>query len=118
MFQVLAKLVCGINKPNKQTVLPHSAVPELFSTTPIQKVRNLGGKLGETLVQTLKCQTMGDLGKLSERELFVAVGSKTGYAISINYNLCSMYQENIDTRTSNLNNYNCYFVFPEPGSII
>lgn len=28
--KILAKLVCGINKPNKQTVLPLKHIPELF----------------------------------------------------------------------------------------
>ncbi len=36
--QILAKLACGINKPNKQTVLPQASVASLFQTMPIAKV--------------------------------------------------------------------------------
>ena len=45
--KMLAKLACGINKPNKQTILPHSEVEELFSDLKITKLRGLGGKLGD-----------------------------------------------------------------------
>ena len=38
MFQMLAKLACGFHKPNKQTVLPHSEVPQLFATLPVRKM--------------------------------------------------------------------------------
>ncbi|KAK7901855.1 hypothetical protein WMY93_018624 [Mugilogobius chulae] len=44
--KVLAKLACGLNKPNRQTILPMDSVPELFNSLPISKIRNLGGKLG------------------------------------------------------------------------
>jgi DNA polymerase eta len=77
----MAKLVCGINKPNKQTVLPHASVPELFSQTKLKKVRNLGGKFGDTLVEKLKCETMADLAKLTEKELSLSLGAKNGYAV-------------------------------------
>ena len=35
---MLAKLACGLHKPNKQTVLPHSCVDTIFSTLPLRKV--------------------------------------------------------------------------------
>lgn len=73
----MAKLVCGINKPNKQTVLPQSSVPSLWSTTKVGKVRGLGGKLGDYLISQLGCDLMSDLGKFSERELVSQLG-KTG----------------------------------------
>jgi DNA polymerase eta len=78
--QVLAKLACGINKPNKQTVLPHSSVPELWAKTKLKKVRNLGGKLGDYFVEKLECEFMSDLKRFTEKELSTHVGSKTGYA--------------------------------------
>lgn len=77
LIQVLAKLVCGINKPNKQTVLPHASVPDLWSRTKVGKVRGLGGKLGD-FVESLGCVHMSDLRKLTEKELSAALGSKTG----------------------------------------
>ncbi len=36
--KTLAKLCCGLHKPNKQTVLPQAAVATLYATLPITKV--------------------------------------------------------------------------------
>lgn len=36
--QVLAKLACGLNKPNRQTILPLGSVAELFNSLPISKM--------------------------------------------------------------------------------
>jgi len=78
LLQVLAKLACGINKPNKQTVLPHNSVPELWAMTKLKKVRNLGGKLGDYLVEKMNCEMMNDLLRYSEKDLSSHLGSKTG----------------------------------------
>ncbi|ODM97264.1 DNA polymerase eta [Orchesella cincta] len=86
--KVLAKLVCGINKPNKQTVLPHKSVPQLWSATKVSKVRGLGGKLGDYLIGRLGCENMCDLGKFTENELSAGLGAKTGmwlYRLSQGY---------------------------------
>ena len=63
--KVMAKLIAGLHKPNKQTVLPSDQVNELFQQINISKVRGLGGKLGESIMETFNCTTMGDLAKLS-----------------------------------------------------
>ena len=78
MLQVLAKLGAGMNKPNKQTVIPHDAVPQLFSQTKIKKIRMLGGQLGCFVTENLKCDTMSDLLKFSLNQLVEAVGSERG----------------------------------------
>ncbi|CAL8122536.1 unnamed protein product [Orchesella dallaii] len=86
--KVLAKLVCGINKPNKQTVLPHRSVPQLWSSTKVSKVRGLGGKLGDYLIGSLGVENMCDLGKFTEKELSSQLGAKTGmwlYRLSQGY---------------------------------
>ncbi|KAF3842020.1 hypothetical protein F7725_023971 [Dissostichus mawsoni] len=36
--KVLSKLACGLNKPNRQTVLPLDSVTELFNSLPIGKM--------------------------------------------------------------------------------
>ncbi len=36
--KTLAKLCCGLHKPNKQTVLPQAAVATLYATLPVTKV--------------------------------------------------------------------------------
>ncbi|KAG2467190.1 ASPP2 protein, partial [Polypterus senegalus] len=37
--KVLSKLACGLNKPNRQTILPLASVPSLFSNLPISKMQ-------------------------------------------------------------------------------
>ncbi|XP_051507460.1 DNA polymerase eta isoform X3 [Myxocyprinus asiaticus] len=83
--KVLAKLACGLNKPNRQTVLPHGSVPQLFSTLPINKIRNLGGKLGKSVTETLGVENMGDLTQFTKSQLEQHFGEKTGQWL---YDLC------------------------------
>lgn len=75
--KVLAKLACGIHKPNMQTVLPQDHVADLFSTLRVGKLRGLGGKLGEAVVEQLHCQTMGDVAKLGLAEIRRSFDEKT-----------------------------------------
>ena len=49
--KTLAKLACDMHKPNQQTTIPHSSVGPLFRDLPVQKVRGLGRKLGDDLVE-------------------------------------------------------------------
>jgi len=63
--KVMAKLIAGLHKPNKQTLLPSDQVNQLFQKISIGKVRGLGGKLGESVMETFNCTTMGDLAKVS-----------------------------------------------------
>ncbi|CAJ1067309.1 DNA polymerase eta [Xyrichtys novacula] len=76
--KVLAKLACGLNKPNRQTVLPLDSVAELFNSLPISKIRNLGGKLGVSISETLEVENMGDLTRFSQAQLGQHFGEKTG----------------------------------------
>ncbi|RUS78734.1 hypothetical protein EGW08_013485, partial [Elysia chlorotica] len=76
--KMLAKLACGRNKPNKQTVFPLSSVAGVFETLPIPKIRHLGGKLGAFLTDDLHLQHMSDLVKFTEQELQTQCGVKTG----------------------------------------
>ncbi|KAG7262208.1 hypothetical protein CRUP_012885 [Coryphaenoides rupestris] len=75
---VLAKLACGLNKPNRQTVLPLDSVAGLFSSLPLSKIRNLGGKLGVSIMETLGVQNMGELTQFSRAQLGQHFGDKTG----------------------------------------
>ncbi|XP_059215380.1 DNA polymerase eta [Centropristis striata] len=83
--KVLAKLACGLNKPNRQTVLPLDSVTELFNSLPISKIRNLGGKLGASITETLEIENMGDLTRFSQAQLAQHFGDKTGQWL---YDLC------------------------------
>lgn len=75
--KTLAKLCAGQNKPNGQTVLPQSCVDELYRTLPVTKVRGLGGKLGEGLVEKLQITTMQELANLPTATLAAATDPKT-----------------------------------------
>ncbi|XP_031162644.1 DNA polymerase eta [Sander lucioperca] len=83
--KVLSKLACGLNKPNRQTVLPLDSVTELFNSLPISKIRNLGGKLGASISETLGVENMGDLTRFSQAHLGQHFGEKTGQWL---YDLC------------------------------
>ncbi|GAB1301107.1 DNA polymerase eta [Apodemus speciosus] len=94
--KVLAKLACGLNKPNRQTLVSHGSVPQLFSQMPIRKmapagenhlalcfrvgmcIRNLGGKLGASVIEVLGVEYMGDLTQFPESQLQSHFGEKNG----------------------------------------
>ena len=67
-----------MNKPNKQTVIPVSAVPALMGDLALNKIRNFGGKLGQAL-EALGCVTAADVLKLSHAQLEAAVGDNAAY---------------------------------------
>ncbi|XP_036724508.1 DNA polymerase eta [Balaenoptera musculus] len=76
--KVLAKLACGLNKPNRQTLVSHGSVPQLFSQVPISKIRNLGGKLGASVIEILGVEYMGELTQFTESQLQSHFGEKNG----------------------------------------
>ena len=67
--KILAKLTCGMNKPNKQTILPIESITGLYQDLAVSKVKSLGGKLGEEVCVKLNVKTMADLLSFSEIEL-------------------------------------------------
>ncbi|XP_053315367.1 DNA polymerase eta [Spea bombifrons] len=76
--KVLAKLACGLNKPNRQTILSGGSVAELFNQLPVGKIRHLGGKLGSSVREILGVEYMGQITKFSESHLQSHFGDKTG----------------------------------------
>ena len=62
--KMLAKFSCGINKPNKQTILPQDQIADLFKSVPIGKLRGLGGKLGTDVSIKLNCEYVSDLASI------------------------------------------------------
>ncbi|MFT7805578.1 DNA polymerase eta isoform X1 [Arapaima gigas] len=76
--KVLAKLACGLNKPNRQTILPLGSVPELFRSLPVSKIRNLGGKLGSSIVEGLEVENIGEVTQFTQAQLTQRFGDKTG----------------------------------------
>ncbi|KAG8197841.1 hypothetical protein JTE90_020118 [Oedothorax gibbosus] len=76
--KVLAKLTCGLHKPNKQTVLPEASIPILYKDIPVNKVRGLGGKFGDEVMERFKVKTMADLSELSKQLFLSSFGEKSG----------------------------------------
>ncbi|XP_055672229.1 DNA polymerase eta isoform X1 [Falco peregrinus] len=88
--KTLAKLACGLNKPNRQTLVSSRFVPQLFSQLPIGNIRNLGGKLGTAITDILGVEYIGQLTQYSETELQTHFGDKTGSWL---YDLCRGIEE-------------------------
>ncbi|XP_014390864.1 PREDICTED: DNA polymerase eta isoform X3 [Myotis brandtii] len=76
--KVLAKLACGLHKPNRQTLVSHGSVPQLFNHMPINKIRSLGGKLGASVIEILGIEYMGELTQFTESQLQSHFGEKNG----------------------------------------
>ena len=96
--KILAKLACGINKPNKQTVIPQYLVKPFFSSLPVHKLRYLGGKLGDLVQEELGCVYVGDILKYSESFLTSKFGEKNGLFL---FNVCRGYSyEPVKPRTT------------------
>ncbi|XP_059691443.1 DNA polymerase eta [Gavia stellata] len=88
--KTLAKLACGLNKPNRQTLVSSRFVPQLFSQLPVSNIRNLGGKLGTAITDILGVEYIGQLTQFSETELQTHFGDKTGSWL---YDLCRGIEE-------------------------
>jgi DNA polymerase eta len=74
--KLLAKFASAENKPNMQTMCPHSAVTSLLDSVPLRRLRGCGGKLGDA-VEALGALTAGEVReKLSMVDLQRAVGQK------------------------------------------
>ncbi|KAG5645533.1 hypothetical protein DXG03_005808 [Asterophora parasitica] len=57
----LAKLTASYKKPNSQSILRNSAIPNYLRPLAFRKIRFLGGKLGSAIAEEFKASTVGDL---------------------------------------------------------
>ncbi|EGN99076.1 hypothetical protein SERLA73DRAFT_168617 [Serpula lacrymans var. lacrymans S7.3] len=65
----LAKLCASYKKPNSQSILRNTAIPNYLRPLPFQKIRFLGGKLGDALAKEYDVSTVGDLLTISLEEM-------------------------------------------------
>ncbi|KAG1747143.1 uncharacterized protein EDB91DRAFT_1048614 [Suillus paluster] len=65
----LAKLCASYKKPNSQTILRNDAIPNYLRPLAFQKIRFLGGKLGDALAKEYDVSTVGDLLTVSLDEI-------------------------------------------------
>lgn len=66
-----------MHKPNKQTVLPFSAVPSLMASLPLNRLKGFGGKLGKTLTEKMNAKIVSDLLSINESVLMNEFGDQT-----------------------------------------
>ncbi|KAF8274761.1 DNA/RNA polymerase [Lactarius quietus] len=57
----LAKLTASYKKGNSQSILRNDAIPNYLIPIPFQKIRFLGGKLGQAIADKFEASTVGDL---------------------------------------------------------
>ncbi|KAL2917522.1 N-acetyltransferase eso1 [Polyrhizophydium stewartii] len=76
--KMLAKLVSATHKPNKQTVLRSEFVLEYMKTTPVSKIRGLGGKFGNEVVDAFQVTMASDLWEFTEDQLVIKLGEENG----------------------------------------
>ncbi|KAJ8589533.1 DNA/RNA polymerase [Rhizopogon salebrosus TDB-379] len=65
----LAKLSASYKKPDSQTILRNDAIPNYLRPLAFQKIRFLGGKLGDALAKEYDVSTVGDLLTVSLDEM-------------------------------------------------
>ena len=75
--KMVAKLGAGANKPNQQTVVRNRAIQQFLDGYKFTKIRNLGGKLGEQVVNAFKKDMVRDLLEVSSEEMKSKLGDDT-----------------------------------------
>lgn len=82
--KLLAKLASGMHKPRQQTLLAPSEQDSVMRDLPLDRLRGLGGKLGDTLKRELDCETASELAACSEARVRAAVGERNAaFAITL-----------------------------------
>lgn len=76
--KMLAKLGSGSKKPNGQTVVRNRALTHFLSGFKVTKIRNLGGKLGDQVVQTFGTESVSELLQVPVEQLKLKLGDDTG----------------------------------------
>jgi len=76
--KMMAKLGSAYKKPNSQTIVRNRAVQHFLSTFKFTKIRNLGGKLGDQVVETFGTDELTELLKIPMEQLKSKLGDDTG----------------------------------------
>lgn len=75
---MIAKLGSGSKKPNGQTVIRNRAISRFLSGFKVTKIRNLGGKLGDQVVQLFGTDSMNELLLVPPEQFKLKLGDDTG----------------------------------------
>lgn len=74
---MLAKLAAGLHKPKSQTVLPNCGKRQVLARTEVQKLRSLGGKFGQQIIERLKIQFVDQINDFTFEQLRALFDEKT-----------------------------------------
>ena len=74
---VLAKLAAGLHKPKSQTILPDCGKKQVLARTEIQKLRSLGGKFGQQIIERLHIQFVDQINNFTIEQLRALFDEKT-----------------------------------------
>lgn len=67
--KILAKLGCGLHKPNQQTLLLPHAAPVLLKDLPLDRLPGLGGDFGQAVKHRFEVETAGQLLQVSRLDV-------------------------------------------------
>lgn len=76
--KMMAKLGAGYRKPNQQTIVRNRAIQQFLSDFKFTKIRNLGGKLGDQVVETFNTDSVTELLQIPIETLKSKLGDDTG----------------------------------------
>lgn len=76
--KMMAKLGAGYKKPNQQTIVRNRAVQHFLSGFKFTKIRNLGGKLGDQVVDAFNTDEVTELLKIPIEQMKSKFGDDTG----------------------------------------
>jgi DNA polymerase eta len=76
--KMMAKLGAGYKKPNQQTIVRNRAVQHFLSGFKFTKIRNLGGKLGDQIVESFNTDEVTELLKIPIERFKSKLGDDTG----------------------------------------
>jgi DNA polymerase eta len=76
--KMMAKLGAGYKKPNQQTIVRNRAVQQFLGEFKFTKIRNLGGKLGDQIVETFNTEEVKELLDVPIETLKSKLGDDTG----------------------------------------
>ena len=76
--KMMAKLGAGFKKPNQQTIVRNRAVQHFLSGFKFTKIRNLGGKLGDQIVETFNTEEVTELLNVPIQQFKSELGDGTG----------------------------------------
>ena len=81
--KTLAKLCSSWRKPNAQTIMRPAAVANFLRGLPFQKIRFLGGKLGDAMATKWESSTVGDMWSISLSEMQAEFGDESAWVYNV-----------------------------------